>query len=307
LKWISLAGALLLLQAHLPDTFTVSHQGKTIASANRSDFSLTALPLVDLDKFDHWLDELDRKIYEKPQNAKIGDHGEIVPGQPGHKLNRERFAEQFSVYFFGSGPVEIQAPRTALYPKVDSELLAYIREKPIGHYVTYFNAGNKNRSHNIALAAKAINNTVIFPGEVFSFNQVVGMRTGEKGYLRAGVIVRGELSEGIGGGICQVSSTLFNATDRAGLQIVHRYSHSRHVPYVLPGRDATVSWDGPDFSFQNQYNQPILIRAYAGGGSMLVSIYSSEMIEYKPRVVHSTTKRLPEEISIETDAKHPDP
>lgn len=95
------------------------------------------------------------------------------------------------------------------------------------------------------------------------------MRTPDKGYMKAPVIVRGELSEGVGGGICQVSSTLFNAVDRAGLEIVQRYSHSRRVPYVPPGRDATVSWGGPDLRFQNKYNQPVLIRAKQHGGRWL--------------------------------------
>ncbi|CAK6478221.1 putative factor for cell wall maintenance or synthesis [Peribacillus simplex] len=144
----------------------------------------------------------------------------------------------------------------AIHPKVDSEILAEIREKKIGEYRTYFNVNNKNRSNNISLAAEAINNYVVFPGEVFSFNQAVGKRSVEKGYMLARVIVKGEFSEGIGGGICQVSSTLFNAIDNAGLQTVQRYSHTRSVPYVPSGRDATVSWYGPDFSFKNKYNQP---------------------------------------------------
>jgi hypothetical protein len=116
--------------------------------------------------------------------------------------------------------------------------------------------------------------------------------------------VRGELSEGIGGGICQVSTTLFNSVDRAGLKIIQRYSHSRNVPYVPPGRDATVSWEGPDFTFTNQYNQPILIRASAGGGTVVISLYSSHIIEYKPRVVPSIIKLLPKEILLTTNA-HP--
>src|SRR5699024_2272393 len=97
------------------------------------------------------------------------------------------------------------------------------------------------------------------------------------------VIVKGELSEGIGGGICQVSSTLYNAVDLVGLDIVKRYSHSRSVPYVPPGRDATVSWFGPDFVFKNPYNQPILIRAFAKDGNMIVTLYSSDSIQIKRR------------------------
>jgi vancomycin resistance protein YoaR len=300
LKWISMVGLLIFFyQVNAPDHLTINHQGQTAIIVKRADYKLPALPMIDMDKFNQLINGLERQVYQLPHNAKIGSHGEILPEQLGYKLDRSKFTTQFHTYFFGSGPSIIDVPRTAVYPQVDSELLAHIRGKPISQYITYFNSGNKNRSHNIALAAKAINNFVVFPGEIFSFNQVVGKRTKEKGYLQASVIVRGELSEGIGGGICQVSSTLFNAIDGAGLQIVQRYSHSRNVPYVLPGRDATVSWDGPDFLFKNQYNQPILILAYSDGGRMFITIYSSDVIEYKPRVVPIVSKRLPEEISLE--------
>ncbi|MGG1313629.1 VanW family protein [Cohnella laeviribosi] len=302
---MAMAAALMLLRTDAPDSLSIKHKEQVVESVNRADFQVPALPLIDMDKFEKLLDRLERQIDQPPQNAVIGNRGEIVPERIGYKLDRSRFTEEFYAYFFGSGPSAIEVPRKAIYPRIDSELLAPLRDKPIGHYVTYFNAGNKNRSHNIALAAKAINNTVIFPGETFSFNQTVGMRTLKKGYLPAPVIVRGELSEGVGGGICQVSSTLFNAIDRAGLKIVKRYSHSRHVPYVPPGRDATVSWGGPDFVFQNQYNQPVLIRTFAGGGRIFVTISSSDMIEYKPREVPGMSKRLPEEISIETHAQKP--
>lgn len=284
-----------------PDALSLELQGQTLLSANRSDYSLPGQTFVDPDKLEKLIGTAERMTYEAPINAKIGANGSIIPEVPGYKLNREALAERFYAYFYGSGPVRSELSRIVIYPRVDSELLAHIRQKPIGHYVTYYNTRNKNRSHNLALAAKTIDNYVVFPGELFSFNQVVGRRTEERGYVRAPIIVRGELAEGIGGGICQVSSTLFNATDRAGLHIIQRYSHSRNVPYVPPGRDATVSWGGPDFSFRNPYNQPILIRAFAGGGAMSVSIYSSDSIEHKPRAVPRTSKRLPpEEEAVDT-------
>lgn len=188
-----------------------------------------------------------------------------------------------------------------VYPNVDSELLSQIRVKKIGQYTTYFNSNNKERSHNLLLSSKAINNHVIFPGETFSFNQVVGKRTKEKGYLRAPVIVKGELSEDIGGGICQISSTLYNAVDRAGLTITERYSHSKRVAYVPPGRDATVSWYGPDFRFTNKYNQPVLIRSQIYGGTASVSIYSSEDINVTPRKIPHASKMLPEEVPFDLE------
>jgi vancomycin resistance protein YoaR len=113
--------------------------------------------------------------------------------------------------------------------------------------------------------------------------------------LLARVIVKGEFSEGIGGGICQVSSTLFNAIDNAGLQTIQRYSHTRSVPYVPSGRDATVSWYGPDFSFKNKYNQPILIRATIQGGMVSIMVYSSDMINYKLRKIPDASKQISKE------------
>ena len=151
-----------------------------------------------MDKYNQWVDALDRKTYLEARNARIGG-GQIIPGQNGHRLDRRKLLERYYSYWYGTGGATVEAPRYPIYPKVDTELLASIRVKPIGYYVTYFNSNNKNRSHNIALA-QAIDSAVVFPGETFSFNQVVGMRTVDRGYRRAGVIVRGELSEGVGEG-----------------------------------------------------------------------------------------------------------
>lgn len=304
---IVLAGLLLLAApAEEEQSLTVSHQGKTIASAHREPFLLPVAPFLDANRLQRFMRSVEQSVSVKPKNATIGDAGQIVPEAVGSKLNRSRFTDYMFAYLYGSGPMTFAAPVMDDYPRVDSELLADIREKPIGYYVTYFNTGNKPRAHNIALAAKALDNVVVFPGELFSFNETVGMRTEGRGYQRAPIIVRGELAEGIGGGICQVSSTLFNATDRAGLQIVQRYSHSRHVHYVLAGRDATVSWGGPDFRFRNPYHQPILLRTFAGNGAVTVSIYSSDRIEYKPREVPGMTETLPEETSEDRNAARGD-
>ncbi|EIJ78128.1 putative factor for cell wall maintenance or synthesis [Bacillus methanolicus PB1] len=279
------------------DHLTVEHQGKTISSVSRTEYSLPFLaePFIDQEKYKGFLEKLDQLVYQAPVNAFIDENGKIIPEKAGLKLNRTAITEQIYDYFFNKGPSRIEVPTISLYPKVDSELLSHIREKQIGHYITYFNPRNKNRTLNIILAAKAINNHVIFPGETFSFNGVVGKRTVEKGYLPAPIIVKGELSEGVGGGICQVSSTLFNAVDNAGIHILERYSHSKSVPYVPEGRDATVSWYGPDFIFENNYNQPILIRAHVYGGKVIVKVYSSDLINYKPRKVSPASGLLPME------------
>ncbi|MEW8987169.1 MAG: VanW family protein [Bacillus sp. (in: firmicutes)] len=280
------------------DNLSINTKSETISVVNRADFilPLPMLPFFNLDRFGQLEEQVAQQIKKEPVNAGLDQHGNIIAEKPGARLDRVKFKEQFYRYFYGSGPKMIEVPIQEIFPKVDSELISDIRTDMIGHYVTYYNSHNMERSHNIALATSALNNHVVFPGETFSFNKVVGKRTPEKGYLSAPVIVKGELTEGIGGGICQVSSTLYNAVDQSGLQIVERYSHSKRVPYVPNGRDATVSWYGPDFAFRNLYNQPILIRAYANDGKMLVMLFSSDSINYYPRNVPRMSVDLPPEI-----------
>jgi vancomycin resistance protein YoaR len=287
LIWVTKLLLLVQLVNVNDDSLTIFHKGSKVIAANRAEFTvpLPDLPVIDQDKYIHFVEKVDRQIYKPPENATINNQGMIVPEHVGYKLDRQAFTNQFYTYFFGNGASKIEVPTYSVHPKVDSELLSNIRIQQIGRYVTYFNSNNKNRSHNISLAVKSINNSVVFPGEIFSFNKAVGNRTASKGYQRAPVIVKGEFSEGIGGGICQVSSTLYNAADGAGMKIVERFTHSKHVPYVPSGRDATVSWYGPDFQFKNNCNQPTLIRARALEGTVIIELYSSDGINNQPRKI----------------------
>ncbi len=300
--------ALLLLLSY--NFIGSSHPALLIISENSEIFDVrhedVALPfldepLIDNHKYKQLLEQLEDQTYISPINASIDENGQIIPGQLGQQLNKKEFTEQFYKYFYGDTKKGIIIPTLNIHPRVDSELLANIRTRRIGQYITYFNKNNKERTTNISLAIEAIDNHVIFPGETFSFNKVVGKRTKEKGYLPAPIIIKGELSEGIGGGICQVSSTLFNAVDKAGVNILKRFSHSRNVRYVPKGRDATVSWYGPDFSFQNPYNQPLLLRAKVYGGQVMISVYSSDVINYEPREVPEASKFPFEETELDFD------
>jgi len=269
------------------DHLVITKNGIHVTTIKQEDFSYpyTDLPIIDAKKYNQFLDNLDKHFSIKSENATINSYGEIVGEKIGAQIHRQAFTEQLYAYLFSHQSRKLEIPMLPVYPKVDSELLADISSMRIGRYITSFNQGNKTRTNNIDLATKAINNYVIFPGETFSFNKVVGKRTASKGYLKAPVIVRGEFSEDIGGGICQVSSTLFNAVDSAGLKIIQRFSHTRKVPYIPPGRDATVSWYGPDFVFKNTYKEPVLIRAKTLGHLLIINLYSSELIEYTPRKV----------------------
>jgi vancomycin resistance protein YoaR len=265
----------------------ISRNGKPIYSINREDYAIgdPGYFILDSKKYNKLVNRLEKQLSVLPIDARLDQHGNLIPEQTGLSINRHAFTESFYSFFFEQNKSTLEIPMYPVYPKVDSELLSDIRSIRIGRYITSFNPRNKKRSNNIQLAVESINNHVVFPGETFSFNSVVGKRTAEKGYEKAKVIVKGEYAEDIGGGICQVSSTLFNAVDSAGLKIVQRFSHSRNVSYIPPGRDATVSWYGPDFEFKNMYNQPILIQAKTIGNLLVIKLYSSEVIEYKPKKV----------------------
>ena len=133
--------------------------------------------------------------------------------------------------------------------------------KVLGSYTTSYNPRQKNRSTNIRLSAGAINGTILQPGDTFDFNKVVGKRTAKNGYQVAAVYSNGGVVDGIGGGICQVSSTLYNAALLSNMQITSRTNHGLRVSYLPAGRDATVSWGGPEFRFKNSNTYPVKVTA----------------------------------------------
>ncbi|BCB03473.1 hypothetical protein KH172YL63_16060 [Bacillus sp. KH172YL63] len=285
--WSAIGFLMLPVVNNNADTLHIQTAEGQSFSIERSSLEVQLVdePLLNESAYQQILSKVQKSVYSPPQNAFIDETNNIVQEHPGTMLNDGKFRASANEFLFSKGDLHLEAPLLILYPRVDSETLAHIRTKLIGSYITYFNTFNKERTKNITLATEKINNAVVFPGEVFSFNEVVGKRTKEKGYEKAPVIVRGELSEDIGGGICQVSSTLFNAVDRAGVAILERYHHSKRVPYVPLGRDATVSWYGPDFTFRNDYNQPVLISARITGGQLIVKVYSSDTVNAEMRQI----------------------
>ncbi len=144
---------------------------------------------------------------------------------------------------------------------------------PIAQYTTYFDASQINRTVNIRLAAKALDGKRLAPGERFSFNGSVGERTAEAGYKEALIIEGDVFTPGLGGGICQVSSTLYNAAILANLEILERHHHTLPISYVPPGQDATVAYPILDFKFKNTTGANLLIRSSVEGGTLTFKLY----------------------------------
>ena len=142
----------------------------------------------------------------------------------------------------------------------------------LGSFATEFNPKEKNRSHNIALASEKINGHVVAPQETFSYNETVGPTGRSRGYKRSTIFIKGEMFKGYGGGVCQVSSTLYNAAANAGMTILERHDHSKPVPYVETGKDAATSYGGIDFKFKNEQPYSVQINAQAEDGTLTISL-----------------------------------
>lgn len=179
--------------------------------------------------------------------------------------------------------LKINAVYTYTYPEIDS---AYINRclNLKSTFTTYFEQSTKERKDNIKLASSKINGTVLFSGEEFSFNKVVGKRTTENGYKNAKVILEGQFVEGVGGGVCQVSTTLYNTALLAGLKISEYHPHSLAVSYVPKSFDAMVTDLWADLRFINDTNGLVLIFANSTDNSITFSIYGVEQpYTYKTR------------------------
>ena len=195
-------------------------------------------------------------------------------------------------------------PLKTLYPSVTTnEIGREAFPDLLATYSTSYATSNANRSTNIALAASKINGTVLMPGEEFSFNGTVGKRTAANGFKTATVYSNGQVTTDYGGGICQVSSTLYNSVLRANLEITNRTNHTFTVGYVPIGLDATVSWGSPDFKFKNSRNYPVKIVATTANKKLTISVYGlKEDVEYEVELISYKTGTVPYSTVYTTDS-----
>ena len=168
-----------------------------------------------------------------------------------------------------------------------------------GYTTTY--GGDPNRLHNVRLVAQLVDGALIAPGAEFSFNKTTGERTPERGFLEAPVIINGELQNGIGGGVCQVSTTVFNAAFDAGLSITSRTNHALYISHYPQGRDATVNYPDLDLRFQNDTDKWLLLRTFVGASELTVNLYGTPVhrrveVETAPLEVTGApaVKRIPD-------------
>ena len=175
----------------------------------------------------------------------------------------------------------VQIPMKYIKPKVTSEELSKtLFRDTLATYDTDYNMYNTSRSKNLELAAAAINGTVLLPGETFSFNDVVGERTREKGYESAGAYTSEGAVDQVGGGVCQVASTIYYCTLMADLETIDREEHMYVVSYVPMGMDATINWGTIDFAFRNNTKYPIRMETWAKDGEVHVALIGTDDKDY---------------------------
>jgi vancomycin resistance protein YoaR len=240
---------------------------------------------------DAWVAGLGRRVEKPAQDATFAVHGgrvSVVPAKPGIRLDA-----------VGTAAALLQAAlkrqpdlRIARLPVQESEAKlstdaarAMHITASVSNYTTLY-GGIPNRIHNVELVAHLVDGTLIAPGATFSFNQTTGDRNAAKGFLEAPVIVNGELTTGLGGGVCQVSTTVFNAAFEAGLKIVERTNHALYISHYPQGRDATVDYPSVDLKFVNDTGNWLLLRTFVSSSSLTVGLYGTPVHR---RVVSSTS------------------
>ena len=219
------------------------------------------------------VEKLDSLMYQLPENASYAlENGQVViiPEKVGRYINKEECAQLIAA--FPSGDTQVAIPYQASKPEITADILRQkLFNAQLSSYTTRFNAGSVNRSMNIANAASKLNGKIILPGDIFSFNSTVGHRTVANGFKTAPEYQNGQTVNGIGGGTCQVSTTVYSAALYADLKIIRRQNHSMPVSYVPLGQDATVTDGGLDLKFENNTGYPIRLNASVSGGSITVS------------------------------------
>ena len=247
------------------------------------------------------IDRIYEEIYTTPKNAYFEtDPYQIYPDKDGvdFAISKEDakklLEEQKEEYII---PLNITKAEKTLND-LGTEAFPY----KVSEFTTKYDASNKNRSTNLSIAAEKINGLVLMPGDVFSFNKVVGKRTVEEGYRDAKIYADGGVVDGLAGGICQISSTLYNAVLLANLEVVERRNHTFTTSYLPAGKDATVVYGAIDFQFKNSRQYPIKLEASVKNGIAEFKIHGmEEEKEYEVRILPVRTASIPYSTTYEED------
>jgi vancomycin resistance protein YoaR len=201
----------------------------------------------------------------------------IVPSQDGLQADVPELAVRLQTVLTGTAERRVELTMGRMAPEITTEIAQTMGiVERLSTFTTDYASSNKPRVNNIHILADALDGTLVPPGGTFSFNGTIGERTAAKGYQEANAIVNGKLVPQLGGGICQIGTTIFNTVFFSGLPVVERKNHSQYISHYPTGRDATVSWGGPDFKFQNDTPNWVLVATGYTNSTVTISLYGTK-------------------------------
>jgi vancomycin resistance protein YoaR len=200
---------------------------------------------------------------------------QMIPSREGRKLDIAATQRAFLAAALSTTNREAELVVVAAHPEISTARAKALGVTGlVGGYTTYY-GGDPNRIHNVQLVSRLIDRHLIAPGSTFSFNKTTGDRNAAKGFLEAPVIINGELKNGLGGGVCQVSTTVFNAAYEAGLPITERHNHALYIDHYPLGRDATVNYPDTDLKFVNDTGHWLLLETIISSSALTVRLYGT--------------------------------
>jgi vancomycin resistance protein YoaR len=274
---------------------------KLISNVNHVNYNLTCN--YKKEPIKHFLENIDKSLPKEIQDSSIRKNNE------GFHVTEEKIKEEINI---DQGlkeitdrienrifTIDLEIPINYINPRITAKELKTI-DSIIASFKTKF--ALNDRATNIMLATKGASNVLVMPGETYSFNELVGARTPDKGYKEAPVIRNKRLEQDFGGGVCQVSTTLHNAVLRAGIIPIERMHHSMPVAYVPKGTDATVFYNAVDYKFINTLNYPIYVNGYILNDEVVFEIYSNSTLKAKTYdIVSEVYKEVPRKIKYIKD------
>lgn len=221
------------------------------------------------------LNAVAQELNAEPRPARYDvAQGKVVDGEVGVRLDPEAASFVLDAALPGE---TVELPAEVIYPAMTAQELEAVLFRDVLSTATTNVSGSSARKGNVKLAGESVNGTILNDGDIFDYNQVVGKRTKERGFGEAATYVNGETVNTVGGGICQVSSTIYLATLLANLEIVERYNHRFYPGYITMGMDATVSWGGPEFRFKNNTGYPIRIDVSYANSKLTVTVVGTKV------------------------------
>lgn len=250
------------------------------------------------EELNNYINEIDKKLYISPINATIKiESGKIITTKEeyGQKIDKEKLKKEILDKADNIYAYSVEIPIQVAEPKYKIEQLSKI-DTILGTYETHFNPKVINRVNNIQIAANATSNILVNTEEEFSFNRFILNSNSVKNMKEAPVIIKGKLEKGLGGGICQVSSTMYNAALYAGMEITNIKNHTIPSAYISKGRDATISLGNIDFRFKNKFNTPILIYNEVFENRIVSTIYGNKEDKKDIEIVTEVIETLPNKV-----------